>query len=395
MSAAPAAVSDYAAEQARLARALAEHRATDGGAEEPHRLALVAFHSYRLAALSGDPIELAAAQPVIERAVAAAARPADLHLLQAKLALKLHRVPELRRRLDLAEADGPCAESVALRGDLAIQEGRYTDAARIYTEALEQERSWDILARMAHFAARMGDPETAERRLVEAQDELTAKEMRAFAWLEVERGVLDLSRGRLDESEEHYRVADRAYSGYWLVAERQAEHAAAAGAFLEAIDRYRVLVAEREKPEVQQTLSELYHVVGDDVEAEAWGERACSVYLASAARSEVHYYHHLAEFYSDVHLDSGEALRWAAADLALRPNAETRAAMAWAEHRAGHAAEAVTLIEHAIATGWVDARTLCRAAAIHEAAGNGAAGRRYRGLALARSPHARGAHVHH
>jgi tetratricopeptide (TPR) repeat protein len=388
-------MSAYTAERGRLARQLAEHRVAAGGAGEAHRLALVAFHTYRLAALSGDPAELTAAVPVVDQAIMAASRPADLHLLQAKLALKLHRIPEARRRLDLAEADGGCAESLALRGDLAIQEGRYPDAARIYAEALQQERSWDILARMAHFTARMGDPETAERRLLEAQDELTAKEMRAFAWLEVERGVLDLSGGRLAESAEHYRVADRAYSGYWLVGERQAQHAAAAGSFLEAIDRYRALVAEREKPEIQQTLSELYHVIGNQAEAEAWGERAGSAYLASAARGEVHYYHHLAEFYSDVYLDSGEAVRWAAADLALRPNAETRAAMAWAEHLAGHAAEAVELIEQAIATGWADARTLCRAAVIHEGAGNESAGQHYHGMAMARDPHARSAHVHH
>jgi tetratricopeptide (TPR) repeat protein len=389
--AAPTAISAYAAERCRLAQALADL----GAAAEPHRLALAAFYTYRLAALSGDPAELIATVPVVDLAIAAASRPADLHLLQAKLALKLHRVPEVRLRLDRADADGASAEGLALRGDLAIQQGCYADAARIYAEALGQERAWDILARLGHFSARMGDAEAAERYLVEAQDELTAKEMRAFAWLEVERGVLDLSRGRFAESAEHYRLADRSYSGYWLVEQRLAEHAAATGAYSEAIDRYRALLADREKPEVQQALSELYHVVGDHGEADAWRERARLAYLASAARGEVHYYHHLAEFYSDVHLDNGEAIRWAAADLALRPNAETRAAMAWAEHLAGHSAEAVELIEQAITTGWADVRTLCRAADIHEAAGNESAGRRYRKLALARTPHAQGAHAGH
>jgi tetratricopeptide (TPR) repeat protein len=396
VTAAPPAASDYEIERTRVERALVEQGdIRGGGAGEAHRLALVAFHTYRHAALTGDPAELAAAGPAIERAITAATRSGDLHLLQAKLALKLHRLAEVRRRLDLVEAEGGCAESTALRADLAVQEGRYAEAAQVYQAALRQDRTWDTLARLAHLEAKLGDSEGAERRLVEARDELTAKEMRAFAWVEIQRGMLDFSRGQLDDAGGHYRVAARAYSGYWLVEERLAELAAAQGSVPEAIDRYHALVTRRPRPELQQALGELYHLLGDAEAARTWSERARRAYLASAARGEVHYYHHLADFYSDVQAHGGEAVRWAAADLALRPNAETRAAMAWALHLAGRTLEAVDLIEQALSTGWVDARFFAWAATINAAAGNVAAAEHHAASAREWNPLVTSFHAHH
>jgi tetratricopeptide (TPR) repeat protein len=77
----------------------------------------------------------------------------------------------------------------------------------------------------------MGDPAGADELYEEAQDDLTAKEMRAFAWLEVQRGFLDFARGRYRQARSHYDRADAAYPGYWLVDEHVAE-------LLAAQDRY-------------------------------------------------------------------------------------------------------------------------------------------------------------
>ena len=87
-----------------------------------------------------------------------------------------------------------------------------------------------------------------------------------------------------------------------------------------------------------------------------WKERALSGYLQSAQRGEVHYYHHLADYYSDVAEDGAAAVKWARKDLRLRENFATQAALAWALYRDGQFGEAVCWIDRALASGVVDAR---------------------------------------
>ena len=100
--------------------------------------------------------------------------------------------------------------------DIDFQEGRY-EQARIALEALiDENRTWDNLARLAHWKGKMGSPAEADRLYEEAEDELTAKEMRSFAWLELQRGAVALSRGRCDKARTHYLRAESSFPGHWL-----------------------------------------------------------------------------------------------------------------------------------------------------------------------------------
>ena len=45
----------------------------------------------------------------------------------------------------------------------------------------------------------------------------TAKQMRAYAWLEMQRGRMSFQRGRQDRALASYERANAAYSGYWLM----------------------------------------------------------------------------------------------------------------------------------------------------------------------------------
>src|SRR6185503_2828417 len=112
----------------------------------------------------------------------------------------------------------------------------------------EEERTWDKLARLAHFHFKMGDLEKADRLYDEAVDELTAKEMRHYSWLELQRGVLDLSRGHYGKARSHYERAERAYSGHWLVQEHVAELLGAEGKNDEAEAMYRRVIARVPRP---------------------------------------------------------------------------------------------------------------------------------------------------
>src|SRR5258708_1715298 len=199
---------------------------------------------YQRAVLTGNLDALEATEAVIDAAIRQVRFPGDLCFLKAKLAFQLHRLADVRRNLDAIPSLLTSAEGRALRADLDFQAGRYQEARTGYESVLADNRAWDNLARLAHFEAKLGDAMLADRLYWQAEDELTAKEMRSFAWVELQRGLLDLAHGRHDDAAAHYRRADQAYSGYWLVAEHMAELLAARGELAEAAARYEDIVAE-------------------------------------------------------------------------------------------------------------------------------------------------------
>src|SRR3984893_13636433 len=176
------------------------------------------------------------------------------------------------------------------------------------------------LARLAHLQGKMGDATGADHLYEEAEDQLTAKEMRAYAWLEVQRGFLDFARRRDGEAQLHYRRADAAYPGYWLVDEHIAELLGAEGKYDEAVAMYQSILSNGRRPELEQAIGELCELAGRRGPAAYWQETALTAYVQSVRRGEVHYYHHLVDYYSEVAEDGAEAVKWAYKDLQLREN---------------------------------------------------------------------------
>jgi tetratricopeptide (TPR) repeat protein len=211
----------------------------------------------------------------------------------------------------------------------------------------------------------MGDPEGADRLYQEAEDELTAKEMRSYAWLEVQRGFLAFSRGAYPDARSHYDRAEAAYPGYWLVDEYQAELLGAEGRHAEAIDLFQRLTAADNRPDLLQAIAELCEISEQPDAAHYWQDRALAGYLQSVQRGEVHYLHHLADYYADVAKDGAAAVTWARADLQLRENFATQSALAWALYRNAEFGGARGWIDRALASGVADAQLLFRAAEIY------------------------------
>ena len=354
----------------------------------------LAYRLYHFATLTEQAGAYRAAEKAIATAISQFGPQEDLCLLQANLDFRFHRLAQAARDLRMAPKLPERFEARSLRADLDFQQGRYQEARAEYEALIEEDRTWDNLARLAHFRGKMGDADGADRLYIDAEDELTAKEMRSFAWLELQRGVLDVARGRYEEAHAHYRRADRAYSGYWLVHEHIAEVLAATGHPEEAAALYQQVIAAALKPELLQTLGELYLSMGLAPLAAPWLDRALAAYLESAGRGEVHYYHHLADFFADVREDGASAVKWARKDIALRENFSTQTALAWALYRAGAIEEALVWIEMAMASGAVSAGLFQQAAAIHKAAGNGRESRRLMDRASAINPHHAAFHVH-
>jgi tetratricopeptide (TPR) repeat protein len=384
------AAAGYSAEMQRIAT----DSAALSGASDPEAITRRLYRLYQKAAISGDLPGLMAVQHVIDNAIPTLSNPSDLYLLKANTAFKLHKLADVAAALRADPSVYDSDEGRLIRADLDFQHGRYRAAESGYLEVLQRERSWAALARLAHLRGRMGDPSGADGLYEEAQDQLTAKETRAYAWLEVQRGFLHFTRGRHGKARTHYRRADAAYPGYWLVEEHIAELLGAEGRYDEAAGVLERVVSTVHRPDLDQALGELYELAGQSGSALSWKQRALRAYLDSAQLGEVHYFHHLVDYYTDVAEDGAEAVRWAYDDLHLRENFATQAALAWALYRNGQFSDARHWIDRALSSGVVDALIDFRGGEIYRAAGNEIRSRELRERALSLNPAVAGFHIH-
>lgn len=353
-----------------------------------------AYRFYQRAALSGRLDHFALAESVIQEALDQIGPWPDLCLIKANLDMKFHRLSETKQDLGMAPGLSESPTGRAIWADIHFQEGRYYEAREACLALVSDERSWDTFARLAYWESKFGTTSQAERLYDQAEDELTAKEMRGYAWVELQKGLLDLRRGLYEEAAAHYQRAESAYTGYWLVDDHMAELLGTQGRYEEAIALYERVLAENDRPELQQAFGELYVTMGEQREADRWLDQALHGFLDASEKGGVHYYHHLVDFYSDVRENSGEAVAWAIKDLALRRNFATEAALAWALFLDGQTSEANSLMDRALASGVRDAHLFAKAATIRTAAGKLQEGQDLSRRASQMNPNHQGFHVH-
>ena len=354
----------------------------------------LAYRLYHRACLSGILSDFGAADAAANDVVKRASHPEDLCLLKATLYFRFHRLPDVKRAFEQAPALLGRPEGKVLQADIDFQEGRYQEAKLAYEQAIEQDQTWDNLARLAHFQFKMGGFAEADDLYAQAEDELTAKEMRSFAWVELQRGLIHLSRGRFEAALAHYRRAESGYSGYWLIDEHVAELLGAQGKYAEAAALYERVVARVPKPELQQALGDLYRLMAEPDIADQWHAHALEAYLRSVDEGGVHYWHHLVDFLADVREDGAAAVEWARKDLTLRGNFATQAALAWALWRDNQFTEAAAFMDRSLASGVVDARLFQAAGTIYLSAGHADKGERLLRQAREINPHLDRFHVH-
>jgi tetratricopeptide (TPR) repeat protein len=354
----------------------------------------LAYRLYHRASLSGIEQAFKAAETEVVETIRQFGPQEDLCLLRANLHFRFHRLAEVKQDLDLAPALRTRAEGLAIQADLEFQEGHYEQARVSYDLLVSEHRTWDNLARLAYFKGKMGSVASADQLYQEAEDELTAKEMRSYAWLELQRGLLCLTRGLNQDAGAHYKRADLAYTGFWQIQEHIAELMAARGEFGEAVALYESVLERAPRPDLQQTLGELHLYMGQPDRAKPWLDAALAAYLESAGRGEVHYYHHLADFFADVRVAGAEAVKWARKDLELRENFSTQGALAWALYRDGRIDEALDFSSRAVSSGVVDAELSWQAGEILKAAGRSVEAENHLAAAARINPHFESFHVH-
>lgn len=335
-----------AAELARAEEELATLTpAVRSAAQATRRAALL----YRRAGLTGRTSAYRDADGWIDLALQTIERWPDLWLLKATLDLHFHRFDAARRHVAAAPGLKASPEGRALIADVDLHLGDAPAARRAYEVLVERDPCCDHLARLAELEAAAGRHHVAEGLRARAEDDLTAKQMRSFAWLQLQRGRHAAARGRFDSAAALYDRADAAYSGYWLVTAHRAKLAMAEGNVRDAIPLYEELSARVSRPEFEHQLGDAYLRAGDVERARTCHARALAGYSASIERGEVHELHRLALFHLEVRRDAQGALAWAMADLKLRRSALALSTAARCLDAAGQLQEGRRLAEEAAA----------------------------------------------
>jgi tetratricopeptide (TPR) repeat protein len=364
---------ERSAYQAELDQIAQDIRSAENGSidsiSEGEKAGKIAYLSFRRASLTRHDADFKTVERAIDHALELPGPTEDLYLLKAKLDFSRHRFSQAKEDLEkVPEAMGNVMFET-IKADLAFQQGKYDDARTSYETLVRRDTAWDSFARLAYSRFVVGDLAAADKLYVGAQDRITAKEMGSYAWVELQRGFLQFSRGQFKEALAHYQRADLAYSGSWLVDDYVAEALGAEGRFKEAEARYRKLVAHSPRPEFFQALGDLYLFMGEAEPASEWHEKALAGYHESVSHGDVHYFHHLSQFYADVRQEGAEAVRWARKDSELRDNFLTQDSLGWALYRDGQFAEALVAIDRALSSKVEDAQIFIHAAVINLANG--------------------------
>jgi len=355
----------YATDVAALTRRRIEHEAS-ADPRSPTAATETLTLRHREAMLTGGrPEDLLALGAEADRAVGRFPAWPDLRLLRATVALALHQPCVACATLAAVPGLTELPAGRVLAADLAQFCGDYRAAADGYRTAADGDPAWDTIARLGALAVATGRFEEADDRYAAAEDEITVKQLRSFAWVRVQRGDLALALGDHDRAGRFFADADAAYGGWWYVAAREAALAAACGRPADAAAGYRRVLAEVDRPEFREALGTALAAAGEPDAAAAYHAAALAAYTRSAARGEVHYLHHLAAFYADVRPHARTALHWAQQDAALRRSGTTLSLLAWCQYRAGWTAEARATLDEAFALGAGDPLLQARAQVIH------------------------------
>ena len=388
-------MSGYEVELARARRDIGALEVMIGRNERALELRVrLAYRQFHLASLTEDEVEFERLGKLITTLIDDFGPLEDVCLLKANVDARFHRLDEARQDLSMCPPLVQRRAGRAILAEVDFQQGRYAEARHAFAMLAEQERTWDVLARLAHWESKLGDPDEADRLYEEAEDQLTAKEMRSFAWLELQRGDLAAARGRFARADAHYQRAAAAFPGYWLTDQHIAVLRIAEGKTDSAEGLLRSVIARCPKPEIKQALGELLASLGKIAEARGWLEKAAAAFLKSVQEGGVHYYHHLADLYADGLGKPAEAVRWARKDIAQRSNFSTQSMLAAVLLKNGEIDEGLRWIRVALASGVQDAGIFATAAALYRASGDETHGEQYDRAAAAINPTRQHVHMH-
>jgi tetratricopeptide (TPR) repeat protein len=325
-----------------------------------------------------------------DAAFAVAAPGTGPHLERAGFNFAVHRLSAMAP--DLAAVDhyvipdaGNKAAVLELRGDIAFYTGHYAAAKALYDKSRATMPTVAANAKLANWYWRMGDDTRAMASLDAADRGIGGPQQQLHAFIELRRGLIDLSRGRWPEAEARFRRADDMFPGWWVIEEQLATVRALRGAPDEAMAIFRRMAARDAQPDAYDGIAGLYRAQGDFPNAQAAAAKAGAMWDARLAllpeAALGHAIDHLLAFG-----DPAQALAAAQRNYALRPYGDAATALA-AAYLANHrAADALAVLRPLFAVGWASAEPHIIASEAYALLGQGKQADAERQAALAINP---------
>jgi tetratricopeptide (TPR) repeat protein len=331
------------------------------------------------ARLTGDYNDYRFAEEWIDKAFAmSASRGRDIgpHGTRASLNYTLHRLDRVDadfERSKLGPKDNVTVSGQkAFAGNLALQRGKYDEAARLLDESVALHEDVGNLASKAYFILGTGDVDGSEALYRKAIGMYHGSSKEPMAWLHLQLGLSDLGRGRYDDALAHYREAETHLSGYWLIDEHIAEILTLTGKVEDAKKLYLDIIARTNNPEFMDAMAGIMLEEGNKSEADAFVAKARARYEELMAMYPEASYGHALEHFLEFGEDAKATIDMAEKNHALRPNADAKMLLAQAYLKGERGTDAKRVIEEALATPWRTADLHAVAAEVYRAVGDAA-----------------------
>lgn len=314
-------------------------------------LEVVSLYQER-ARLTGNYDDYAKAEALLAGLLSDSKPSASLCLTTARLHYTLHRLKRARVALSTCPATVDATEFAALRADIAMYSGRYREAEAVYRDLVNHAGLTQHYVRLALLRNKMGAPGEAVALLEAAEKRYRGGSPAMTAWLRLQRGLVALDRGRLDEALALYRLASDALDGWWLLDEHIAEVLLLNDKPQEAKEIYESVVERTGAPEFIDALAAIELQQGNQAKAANLTLKARAIYEQRLVAFPEAAAGHALDHYLAEQANSTAALSLAQKNFDARPFGESAIALAKAWMQARKPDRAVRLIEAQFANGW-------------------------------------------
>jgi tetratricopeptide (TPR) repeat protein len=340
------------------------------------------------ARLTGDVASFARARHALEEAVTLAPEDPEPRSLLAGVRFTTHDFTGALTLADQIYETDRSLSALAVRGDAALELGRYDEAASDYrTLAAAQPGASTSLVRRSRLAFLRGDGAEAAR--LAASAERAAMSEGAFgatlSWYAAYRGRLALDAGRYADAVGHYRRAVAEAPDYHVAISGLASARAAQGRTEDAIRLYERAVGLVPEPASLAALGDLYVVAGDERSASDRYATVEAIATLQAVNRRL-YDRELASFWADHDGDLDEALAIVERGIETRRDVYGYDALGWVLYRLGRYEDARSASDQAVAMGTPDSRLWFHAGMISAALGDEGRAREELARALALHP---------
>jgi tetratricopeptide (TPR) repeat protein len=337
-------------------------------------LELVRLYAER-ARLTGNYDDYARAEDLLARLEPQFKGADGFCLAKARLHYTLHRLSLAKQVLDGCPAVAGKVEDLQMRADIAFYTGRYKDAGIIYRALVNQVSSVQAYVQLALYSAKTGDPGEASAFFEAAENRYHGGSAVQRSWFALQRGLIELDRGRYDEARALFALADHRLPGYWLNEEHLAEVARLTGDTAGAKRGYEAVVRKTSAPEYLDALGSMEADAGNAPAARRLFDRAETIYAERARRFPEAIAGHALDHYLDVAPQPAKALTLAEANFGNRPHGDAAIALAKAYLLNARPRDAARLLQQQLAQGWDTAETWWVLSLAADAAGNPARAR--------------------